>query len=50
MMHEVLPISWFVILEELPPHLLAGVCAINDGINNARRTINNVKRWMEVVL
>jgi hypothetical protein len=50
MMHEVLPISWFVILEELPPHLLAGVCAINDGINDTGSTVNNVERRMEVVL
>jgi hypothetical protein len=28
----------------------AGVSSVNDGVNNARRTINNVKRWMEVVL
>jgi flavin-binding protein dodecin len=29
--------------------MVASVGTINDGVDNARRTINNVKRWMEVV-
>jgi hypothetical protein len=30
--------------------MLSSVGTVNDRVNNARRTINNVKRWMEVVL
>jgi hypothetical protein len=29
--------------------MVASVGTINDGVDNARRTINNVKRWMEMV-
>jgi hypothetical protein len=30
--------------------MIAGVSTINDGVNNAGCTINNVKRWMEVMV
>src|ERR1700754_69497 len=42
-----LPVSWPVILQELPPHVFAGVDAADDRIDDARSAVNNVQRWVE---
>src|SRR6185369_230836 len=44
-----LPIRRRVVFEELPPDMRAGVEAVDDRIDDARRAIDDVERWMEAL-
>src|SRR4029079_9776161 len=48
--HSALPVGGTVILQELPPHMTAGVHAGNDGIENPGSPIHDIQRRMEPVL
>src|SRR5690606_40123254 len=44
------PIRRRVILEELPPHVLAGVEAVDDRVDDARGAVDDVERRVEAFL
>src|SRR5688572_10180915 len=45
-----LPVCGFVVLQELPPYMLAGVDAGDDRIDDARRPVHDVERRVEALL
>src|SRR5580765_1411548 len=44
-----LPIRRHVILQKVSPYLLAGVQTGDDGIEDARRTVHGIERWMKAM-
>src|SRR5688572_20538574 len=45
-----LPICWLVVLDELTPHVCAGVQAADDRIDDPRGPVDDVERWMKALL
>src|SRR6266404_4381528 len=45
-----LPVGRAVVLQELPPHVLTGVEAVDDRIDDARCAVDDVERRAEAVL
>ena len=45
-----LPVRRLVVLEELPPDVLAGVEAVDDRVDDARGAVDDVERRMEALL
>ena len=39
-----------IVLQELPPHMLAGVEAVDDRVDDARGAVDDVQRRMEAFL